>query len=295
MTALNILQISGSIILAAIPALIWVYIFFKRQPEDKHASFMVFSLGAISVFPILLYKYLWQYFPWINAFQYTQKFDDTIINLHALFSLPLGVIFTFMVVGIIEELMKHYCVRSVNFRFLRSIDDVIEFSIIAALGFAFTENILYFYNIWEVKGVDELLKPFLFRSVFSTFAHVMFSGIFGYYYGMGLFAKLSLQKQIVEGRSWLAKSFFRIFHFRTSAVFYEEKLLKGLFLASFLHAIFNVLLHLQLTFLTVPYLVGGYIVLSYLLDKKENHKQRSLLRKNSKTGPVYKASFKLLS
>lgn len=283
MTALNILQISGSIILAAVPAFIWIYIFFQRQPEDKHASFMVFSLGAISVFPILIYKYLWQYFPWINAFQYTQKFDDTIINLHSLFSLSLGVIFTFMVVGVIEELMKHYCVRSVNFRFLHSIDDVIEFSIIAALGFSFTENILYFYSIWDAKGLDDLLKPFLFRAVFSTFAHVMFSSIFGYYYGVGLFAKADLQEQIVAQRSWLARGFFRIFHFKTAAIFYEEKLLKGLFIAAFLHAVFNVVLHLQFTFLTVPYLVAGYITLSYLLDKKENHKRQDLLHVQRKT------------
>lgn len=290
MNALNVMQIVVSIVLAAVPALVWFYIFFHRQPEEKSISFTIFSLGSLAVFPILFYKYLWQYLPWINAFKYVQKFDDTIINLHSIFSLPLGILFSFVVVGVIEELMKHYCVRAVPFRFFRSIDDVIEFSIIAALGFSFTENILYFHNIWDTKGLNELIKPFLFRSVFSTFAHVMFSGVFGYYYGLGLFAKKGLQEEIVASRGIWGNAFFKVFHFRTGSIFYEEKLFQGLFYAAILHAGFNILLHLEFTFLTVPYLVGGYIALSYLLDKKENHKMRNMLhtqRKRLKAGPQF--------
>lgn len=270
-------QIIGSIILALIPALIWSYIFNKKQPEKKSVTINVFIIGALSVLPILFYRYLWNYFPWINAFQYTEQFNDTIINIASLVSIPLSVIFTFMLVGIIEEVAKHYCVRGIDHKLFHHIDDVIEFSIIAALGFSFTENILYFQSIWEAKGLENLLKPFLFRSTFSTFAHVMFSGMFGYYYGMAIFAKPILQEDIKQRRGHLARWFYRVFHWHTASVFSKEKVLKGLLVATLLHAGFNILLELNLVFLTVPYLVAGYLMLSYLFDKKENHKRYDLL------------------
>lgn len=278
---MSVIQVFVSMLLAAIPALIWFYVFSKRQPEEKNLSIYMFALGSLAVFPILIYKYLWQYMPWINAFQYVAKFDDTIVNVNSIFSLPIGILFSFLIVGVIEELMKHYCVRAINFRFFRSIDDVIEFSIIAALGFSFTENILYFSNIWGTKGIGELVQPFLFRSVFSTFAHVMFSGIFGYYYGVGLFANTDLKAKMLAERTLFGKFLAKVFKFKTRAIFYEENLLKGFMIAAVLHAIFNVLLHLDFTFLTVPYLVGGYIIISYLFDKKENQQQSNLL--NSQT------------
>ena len=71
----------------------------------------------------------------------------------------------------------------------------------AALGFAFTENILYFYNIWITKGVEDLFVSFLYRSSFSTFAHLLFSGVLGYYYGMAHFAKPILQEEMMKKRN----------------------------------------------------------------------------------------------
>ena len=273
-----LIQVIGSMLLAAIPAIIWLYLFRGKHPEGRKVTLSTFLIGAVSVMPILIYRYLWEFFPWINAFQYIQGFDNTIININSALALPLSIIFTFMIIGVIEEVTKHYCVRTVDKKFFKSIDDVIEFSIIAALGFSFTENILYFHNIWELRGLDNLLKPFLFRSVFSTFAHIMFSGIFGYYYGLGLFAKPILQEQMVQNRTLFSRAFYKIINIRTEKAFYQEKLIAGLIVAVLLHAMFNIFLELNLTYLTVPYLVFGYVILNYLFDKKESHKQYGLLQ-----------------
>lgn len=268
-----IMQIIGSIILALIPAFVWGYIFYKKQPEEKSLVLITFVSGAIAVAPILFYKYLWRFFPWINAFQYTSPFQEDIIGLTRFVGIPLSVIMTFMIVGVMEESMKIWGVKVIDQNRFRHIDDSIEFCVIAALGFSFTENILYFYNIWNTQGVENLFIPFLFRSAFSTFAHLMFSGIYGYYYGIAHFAKPVLQEEIRQNRYLWTKWFHKLTHIRGELLFKDEKLIEGFLIAIVFHAIFDVFLEMNWTFLIVPFLVSGYIALSYLFIKKENHKR----------------------
>ncbi|MBD3360211.1 PrsW family intramembrane metalloprotease [Candidatus Peregrinibacteria bacterium] len=269
----NILQIIGSIILACIPALIWGYIFYKKNPEKRAIVSLTFIVGALAVFPIIIYKFLWKFFPWINAFRVADFFQEDIIGFSNLLILPLSVIITFMLVGIIEEVLKLLSVKIADEEDdIKNIDDSMELFIIAALGFSFTENILYFYNIWIGQGPYNLLLPFLFRSSFSTFAHLMFSGILGYYYGVAHFAKPILQQEIKENRKHWTIFLHKILNFRKEKLFYREKLIEGLLISIGLHAMFNIFLELNLTFLIVPFLISGYIALNYLFEKKENHK-----------------------
>lgn len=273
MERLTVLQIIGACaLLAAIPAGVWGYIFFRKKPEDRFHARLTFIVGALAVFPILLYKVSWEYFPWLNILAYTKRFDNDFIGLQNFVLIPVSVILTFMIVGVIEEVMKQSVVHAVDDHRINQIDDAIEFSIMAALGFSFTENILYFYTIWVDKGPDALFIPFIFRSLFSTFAHVLFSGIFGYFYGIAHFAKPILQKELQENRSTLLKWFHKIFRSKTDELFHEQKMLEGLVLAIILHAIYNVFLEMNWTFIMVPYLFLGYLILSHLLEKKENHK-----------------------
>ncbi|MFA6918211.1 MAG: PrsW family glutamic-type intramembrane protease [Candidatus Gracilibacteria bacterium] len=265
-------QIAGSILLACFPAFIWGYIYYKKQPEAKRLTALTFIVGALAVFPILIYKALWEYIPWINAFKMAENYEHDIINLSEIIAIPLSILITFMLVGAIEEFMKLSAVRIVDDDEFKNVDDSMEFFIIAALGFSFTENILYFYNIWELEGARNLFVPFLFRSSFSTFAHIMFSGIFGYYYGVAHFAKPMLQEEIRENRHHWTKLLHKIFNMRREKMFHQEKILEGTILAVGLHAIFNVFLEMNLTFMIVPFLVCGYIALDYLFELKENRK-----------------------
>jgi len=266
------MQILGSIFLAMVPAIIWGYIFFSRKNEDRDLTVITFLVGALAVFPILFYKFLWQFFPWINAFKIADFYKNDLIGLTNVTIVPLSVLITFMIVGIIEELMKMFSVKFVDNDEFRSVDDAIQFFIIAALGFSFTENILYFYNIWITQGPSNLFLPFLFRSSFSTLAHLIFSGVLGYYYGVAHFAKPLLQEEIKANRRHWTVILHKIFNLRKEKMFYEEQMMEGLLVSVGLHAIFNILLEINLTFLIVPFLVGGYIALNYLFDKKENQK-----------------------
>lgn len=266
------IQIIGSILLAFIPAAIWGYIFYQKHPEKRSLTLITFLLGAVAVFPILLYKFLWEFFPWINAFRLADNYKEDLIGFSNFAVLPLSVIITFMFVGIIEELMKMFSVHVADDDKIKNIDDSIEFFILAALGFSFTENILYFYNIWIAQGASNLLLPFLFRSSFSTFAHLMFSGILGYYYGIAHFAKPILQEEIRKKRHHWTQTIHRILNIRKEKAFYQENLAEGLLVSIGLHAIFNIFLEMNLTFMIVPFLAAGYMALNYLFKKKENHK-----------------------
>jgi RsiW-degrading membrane proteinase PrsW (M82 family) len=264
--------------LAVVPAVIWGYVFYKKQDHKKSMSLRVFIGGAAFVTPLLAYKFLWQYFPWLDAFAYTNQFKDDFVGFTNVTAIPLDVLFTFLIVGVIEETTKFIAVKfSGNEQDICSIDDAIEMFITAALGFAFIENIIYFMNIMGSRGPENLLYPFIFRSLFSTFAHVMFSGILGYYYGLAHFAGPILQDESQKKRWPVFSKIAAMLPFKKELEFKDEKIAQGLLIAICLHALFNIFLEMNWTFLIVPYLTGGYIYLNRLLEKKEDHKAYGLL------------------
>lgn len=281
----QIFQIVGSMLLAAVPALIWGHIFAQKHPSNRKTVARIFIIGALAVFPILIYKFLWNFFPWMNAFTFAESYSDDLIGFSSVLVVPLSVIITFTIVGIIEEVMKMFSVSLVDNGEIMHIDDAIEFFIIAALGFSFTENILYFYNIWVTQGPSDLLLPFLFRSSFSTFAHLLFSGVLGYYYGIAHFASPILQEQLKAKRGHSLNFFHKLLSIRSTKLFHQEKLAEGLTISIGLHALFNIFLEMGLTFMIVPFLVGGYLTLNYLFTIKENHKNYGKLLEKTRNHP----------
>ena len=259
--------------MACVPAYIWGYIFYKKDPVYRPKAVSNFFLGMISVVPILMYKWSWDVLPQINIFNYTNNFHIDVLEFTPYLFLPLGTVFAFMFVGVIEEYMKHFMVTKSDQGFFRNVDDAIEFSIITALGFAFVENILYFYYIWQYQGTDILLVSFIFRSIFSTFAHILFSGIYGYFYGIAYFGEPIWSEGQRKNRHPLVNVFHTIFHLKKNRMFAIEKQSEGLLLAVVLHATFNIMLELNLTFLMVPFLIIGYSYLDHLFTKKENLKE----------------------
>ncbi len=212
-----------------------------------------------------------------------------------------GSLWTSVMVGFLEEYSKHLVVRFTDDQAIYSISSAIEFSIIVALGFAFLENILYFVDkIWlapctpqeiatnvclldQEKGVythqvGVLLVPFVFRSLLSTLAHLVFSGIFGYYYGVAHFASYELQE--AQKKKWGMLFWGRIQSIlkgRTRFLFHEVKIFQGLLFAMFFHGLFNFALDQEKTFITVPMIAVGYVFLSHLLNKTEHHKKLRLI------------------
>lgn len=256
--------------LAFVPIILWGWHFLRKHSEIRRLVILTFIAGALSVTPLLLYKFLWNYFPWINAFIWTRNLNVDIIGLSSIMIVPLSVLVTFLLVGVIEEVSKISAVKFMDKDKFRSVDDAIEFAIIAGLGFAFIENAIYFYNIIMSRGFDDFVFPFVFRSLFSTFAHVMFSGIFGYFYGIAHFADPILKKELREKRHPILQFLHKYLHIKRTVMFHDEKILEGLIVAATLHGLFNIILEMEWIFAIVPFLFGGYLTLSYLLEKKEN-------------------------
>ncbi|HEC20988.1 MAG TPA: PrsW family intramembrane metalloprotease [Candidatus Peregrinibacteria bacterium] len=186
--------------------------------------------------------------------------------------------------AVLEEFVKHIIVRFTDDNRIKSIDDAIEYSILVGLGFAFAENIFYFLSAY---GSSAFWQIFIFRSILSVFAHIFFSGIFGYFYGIAHFGTVIYQEEEMEKRHWLShrviKFFHKIFHMKATTIFHEEKMMEGLVIAAILHSIFNFLLQLNKIVIVVPFLFGGFFLLSYLFEKKEDHKKYGRLSKQRLT------------
>ena len=213
-------------------------------------------------------------------FQFIAILVGALVAIEVLIGEALGVTLFQGVLGVIilkammEEYSKHLLIRFTDDDQLFNIDDAIELSLFVGLSFAFVENILYFSNF-----PDNVFALFVGRSLLTVLAHVVFSGIFGYYYGIAHFASpLYFEKNIVRGK----KSFYlivlsKIFRIKKDNIFREVMILKGLFMATLIHATFNFLLEknqVQIAFIVV---IGTAYLLLKLLKKKENYRQLGMI------------------
>ncbi|EKD63306.1 MAG: hypothetical protein ACD_51C00299G0009 [uncultured bacterium] len=270
MPSAHLLKILVSIALAAVPAFIWAIIFLKKRKEPLGTVMITFVAGMVSVAPIIIYKLSWQYLPGLNLFTYFDRFGQNTLGFTGLLYLPVSTLLSFLLVGVIEEYAKHLAVKTADSGKFKNVDDSIEYSIIAALGFSFVENVMYFFYIWQYQGIDTLYLSFIFRAIFSTFAHVLFSGVYGYYYGLAYFAEPIYQDEIRKNRHPAINFLHKILNLKSETIFADEKIAQGLMYAVILHAFFNVMLELDITYVIVPFLIWGYSGLSYLFAKKKS-------------------------
>ncbi len=182
-------------------------------------------------------------------------------------------IWFFVMVGILEEFVKHLVLRFSDEDKIYSVSEAIQFSIIVALGFAFVENILYFSQVIEASLMSgpQLFALIVLRSILSTGAHVSFSAILGYYYGLAKFSNEIWQRQELCRRyNWL-----QIVHekvgIRCSTLFHDEKMMEGVILAMGAHAIFNALLEFNLVMVVFPYIFALLLWVVHLLHQKQLH------------------------
>lgn len=251
--------ISG--LLALIPAAIWLTVLF-RKTKRRSIQILIFAGSIFSVVPVFLIQYFLNLFPQFDVILFLQ---ENIQNQN------LNFLFLFIAVGIVEEIVKQTLVRVIDRHYLliQTINESIQYSLIGALGFSFAENIFYIYSIYTQLGIQQLFVAYLFRSIFTTCAHMIFSGIFGYYYGI---AKFSMN--IVEQSRWTGKRqrlstwVGNRFGISTFQAYKQLTILKGALMAIFAHAVFNFLLQFNQLVPVVFYVVIGFFSLLYLLKQR---------------------------
>lgn len=157
------------IILAFAPGIFWMWLIYRwdrHQPEPRWLVIRAFLWGMAIVIPIAFIEFLLI----LGGLGY-----DSLLQLDEV-PLSIGSIAyeAFIVAGMTEELGKFLVVRFLIYRspYFDDSTDGIIYSSASALGFATLENVGYTLSYgWQV---------ILARGPISTFAHVLFSVIWGY-------------------------------------------------------------------------------------------------------------------
>jgi RsiW-degrading membrane proteinase PrsW (M82 family) len=188
-------------------------------------------------------------------------------------NLPPGIITSTFILAILEEFSKHLFVRLFDDHKIKSVANAIELSIVVGISFAFFENITYLARI--PGGQENLI---IGRSIISMFGHIVFSGVFGYYYGISKFAKevhtlTSIESRLPAFPQWL----YKVFRFKTENSFQAQKIFEGLVFATLIHFAFNMLLELGFTFAVIPILVGGGFLIYLMLNSDIAQKEFSIV------------------
>lgn len=274
--------IAISTVIAAIPAAIWGYLFFKETTIKKFHLIILFFLGILTAPALLGIQYLWQIYPTFDlAYLIETKISQMSLMYAALFTL----------FGAMEEVIKHFAVRIIDKKTvaIQTINHALRLSILSGLGFAFAENIYYLYQLWGNLSTGELMGVYIFRSVFTMCAHMIFSGIFGYYFGVSKFSIDITKQQRLTGKADLSTRILsKLAKMPIPKAHREKTILKGLLIALFMHAAFNFLLQFNVMIPVIIFVVLGYLFLRYLLKRKAGHlvlltdvseKQESMLAK----------------
>ncbi len=184
-----------SLAMAIAPALILLAYYYrqdKRKPEPKGLIFKIFLLGIISIIPAILLEL---------ALSALEDFVSWWALLYYLFE-------AFVVAGICEELIKLWVVTSFAYKNVHfdEVMDGVVYTIVASLGFACMENILYVMDrSWTVA---------LLRAFTAVPMHAVCSGMMGYYIGKAKFASEKAEESALMKRGfWTAVGIHGLYDF----------------------------------------------------------------------------------
>ena len=184
-----------SLAMAVAPALILVVYYYRqdrRKPEPKGLIVKIFLLGILSIIPAILLELA----------------VSTLEDLVSWWRLLYYLFQAFVVAAVCEELIKLWVVKVVaynNIHFDEVMDGVV-YTVVASLGFACMENILYVLDRgWTVA---------LVRAFTAVPMHALCSGMMGYYIGKAKFASEKVEESILIKRGfWIAVGIHGLYDF----------------------------------------------------------------------------------
>lgn len=271
------------ILISIIPVFLWLIFLRLKRKRNEPIKLILYSflLGCVSALIIVGLQYI--YFAYSN---------NTILNKFISEGFSTNMII--VIFAIVEEIIKNFFIFMFIIFNLVEIDhksDGIEYGIALGLGFAFVENIYYFMDILKLHNLEIFTQVFIFRSLGTMFAHIIFSGLFGFIIGYIFYDSLYEQKIIKKFNEMYFKFFSFIYEIFTIHIFrrhilidkpsrkghyFLQAILEALFLSIILHIIFNLLLILKIfgintTFLITPFLfiLGLYIIKLLQSDHKK--------------------------
>lgn len=310
---------------AIIPAGIWCHLFLQYHRENLSRVLLLFVAGMLSTVPILFYDALvrrgieLQFFLFRMKPESFSEVSQTFLSNYAIgtgVSMTIAVtLLSFVFVALIEEVSKYWVLSRSGRQFFNSIDDVMQLSIIVAIGFAFAENIInpmYFTSFvrdylfhGSAPDVGGFIGNVMGRSVLTSMVHILSTGVMGYFLGLSIFASPILAEMHAAKRSHLLLSaIHRMLFLPEVSIFRVQMLTTGLLSAVTIHGLFNFLVTLPdilpgnpqsvadllgkgspLFFSNIPlllipalfYVVGGFWLLTHLFMRKQNMIERGHL------------------
>lgn len=303
---------------ALIPAVVWCMLFLKYHKERLSTVALLFLAGMLSTVPILFYDTLVRRGVEMQFFLFRIKpesFSQTaqsfvtgqLVEGGSMRSVLLATLLSFVFVGLIEEVSKYWVLSRSAKQLFSSIDEVMELSIIVAIGFAFAENIInpvYFTAFVKnflldgaSRDIGGFLGNVLGRSVLTSMVHIVSTGVMGYFLGLAIFAEPILAERHEQKRAhrWFC-ALHRMLRLEEVSVYRVQMLATGLLAAILLHGFFNFLVTLpeilpgnpqsvadlvsggpaflrHIPLLLLPallYVVGGFWLLTTLFLRKAN-------------------------
>lgn len=160
------------IIFGVAPSLIWLFYYLRKDlhPEPKRMILRIFLWGALITLPVFFV-------------QIGLSYLLAIANISPLFY---SILYWFLIISLSEEIFKYLIVK-IKITNSPSLDeplDIMLYMVIAALGFAALENVLYlFAPIKDMSFNDLIGRTFtisFIRFIGATFLHTLCSAIVGY-------------------------------------------------------------------------------------------------------------------
>lgn len=165
------------IILGILPSFIWLLFFLRHDvhPEPKSMILKVFFAGAV-IAPI--------------AALAGTGFQELLLDLNfSSSSTVFFLIYIFLGVGVIEEVLKYSVVRLLvlsHHEFDEPVDAML-YMIISGLGFAALENILIFLSQTILgRNFGDTLSLLIYRFLTATFLHALCSALIGYFLALSI-------------------------------------------------------------------------------------------------------------
>ncbi|OGZ64034.1 MAG: hypothetical protein A3A98_03760 [Candidatus Staskawiczbacteria bacterium RIFCSPLOWO2_01_FULL_40_39] len=166
-------------IFGVLPSITWLLYYLSKDlhPEPKKMILKIFIYGSLVTIPV--------FFIQISLAELLKQFQFSPFFIH--FPIFIDLIKWFIIIALTEELFKYFVVKVAVFG-SSALDeplDIMLYMVVAALGFAALENILYLFSPLDGVPFNTVIKTTIIisfiRFIGATFLHTLCSAILGYF------------------------------------------------------------------------------------------------------------------
>jgi len=193
-----------------IPSFSWLALYLRKDlhPEPKYLIYQTFILGMISAPFVVAFQMLFPFLLGVGAKDFDIVFNSPSFFLWASF---------------IEELFKFLIIWFfvISHKEFDEPVDAMIYMIVAGLGFAAIENILFLFKV-SSEGIRATANVWVLRFVGATFLHALAAALTGYFLAISWFFRHHTFKLIFIGIALAT-----LFHFTFNVLILESSAKNG--------------------------------------------------------------------